>query len=58
MTNERNKTEQQERISAGEWLENYKHEARAALRGRWIENPTEKQIFMYILYKEKSLKKA
>lgn len=54
-----NSTEGREKSSAGEWLWNYKHEARAALiLFHGIDNPTEKQIYMYILYGERSVKKA
>ena len=49
-------TEQQERISASEWLWCYKHEAQGALLFQHdIEQPTERQIAAYILYGEKSL---
>ena len=47
--------EQQERISAEEWYECVRHEARGALILRGIEQPTERQIAAYILYGEKSL---
>lgn len=50
--------ENREKISAGEWVENLKHEARAKLiLLHGIEKPTEKQISMFILYGERSLKK-
>ncbi len=51
MKDEKQASKQRERISASEWFECYKHEARAALVLFYgIDNPTEKQIYFYILY--------
>lgn len=44
-----------ERITASEWYENLKHEARASLILFYgIDEPTEKEICLYILYGEKA----
>ena len=44
-----------ERITASEWYENLKHEARASLILSYgIDEPTEKEICLYILYGEKA----
>lgn len=47
--------EQQGHTSAAEWSACVRHEARAALVLRGIEQPTDRQIAAYILYGEKSL---
>lgn len=44
-----------ERITASDWYENLKHEARASLILFYgIDEPTEKEICLYILYGEKA----
>lgn len=51
MKDEKQARKQREKTSASEWMECYKHEARAALvLFHGIDNPTEKQICFYILY--------
>lgn len=44
-----------ERISAAEWYENLKHEARFKIILFYgIDEPTEKEICLYILYGQKA----
>lgn len=50
-----NKTTNSERITAAEWYECLKHEARASLILFYgIDEPSEKEICLYILYGKKA----